>query len=81
LESGFGRSIVLVLIGLKQTESVSRILRRLGFLQRASEFSPQAESFAKWQAQTARREFGGRIFCFNRRSLDNQTGNGLPAGS
>jgi hypothetical protein len=47
LESGFDCPFVLELVALTRTEVISRILERLGFLQRANEFSPQAESFAK----------------------------------
>jgi hypothetical protein len=47
MESDFGCPIVLELVELTRTAVVSRTLERLGFLHRANEFSPQAESFAK----------------------------------
>jgi hypothetical protein len=49
MESGSVVRWCWTLVELTRTAADWRILERLGFLQRASEFSPQAESFAKWR--------------------------------
>ncbi len=48
MESGSVVRWCWTLVELTRTTADWRILERLGFLQRANEFSPQAESFAKW---------------------------------